>query len=134
VAAPYAHVTAPLRRLCDRAALEVCLALHSGRDVPEHVVAELPELPRVMAQARGRESGASRAAVDLVEALLLEPHVGEVVHAAVVASEPDRSTVVLGELAIEAVVDGAQLPLGEVVPLRLASVDVAERRIELTPA
>ncbi len=134
VAAPYAHVTAPLRRLCDRAALEVCLALHSGRDVPEHVLAALPELPRAMAQARGRESGASRAAVDLVEALLLEPHVGEVVHAAVVASEPDRSTVVLGELAIETVVEGAQLPLGEVVPLRLTAIDVPERRIELTPA
>ena len=30
VGAPYAHVTAPLRRLADRYATEVCLALHGG--------------------------------------------------------------------------------------------------------
>lgn len=134
VAAPYAHVTAPLRRLCDRAALEVCLALHAGDEVPPHVLAELPELPRVMAQARGREGAANRAAVDLVEALLLAPHVGEVVPATVVSSTPERSTVVLGELAVEAAVEGAQLPLAEVVPLRVVAVDVDERRVELTPA
>lgn len=134
VAAPYAHVTAPLRRLCDRAALEVCLALHGDRAVPDHVLAELPELPRAMAQARGREGAANRAAVDLVEALLLAPHVGEVVSATVVAAEPERSTVVLGELAVEAVVEGAELPLAEVVPLRVVAVDVPERRVELAPA
>ena len=32
VAAAYAHVTAPLRRLADRYATEVCLALHDGPD------------------------------------------------------------------------------------------------------
>ena len=34
VAAPYAHVTAPLRRLADRYATEVCLCLVDGREVP----------------------------------------------------------------------------------------------------
>ena len=37
VAAPYAHVTAPLRRLADRYATEACLALFAGTDVPEWV-------------------------------------------------------------------------------------------------
>lgn len=134
VAVPYAHVTAPLRRLCDRAALEVCLALHAGSKVPDHVLAELTELPRAMARARGRESGASRAAVDLVEALLLEPHVGAVVPGTVVAVGEDRSSVVLGDLAVEATVDGVALPLGERVPLRVTGVDVTERRVELDPA
>ncbi|MFP5256858.1 MAG: RNB domain-containing ribonuclease [Acidimicrobiia bacterium] len=134
VAAPYAHVTAPLRRLCDRAALEVCLALHSGADVPPHVLAELPELPQVMAEARGREGAANRAAVDLVEALLLAPHVGEVVTATVVTSAPERSTVVLGQLAVEAVVEGAELPLAETVELRVVAVDVEARQVELAPA
>ena len=33
----YAHVTAPLRRLIDRFATEVCLALSGGYEVPEWV-------------------------------------------------------------------------------------------------
>lgn len=133
VAAPYAHVTAPLRRLCDRAALAVCLAVLDGRPAPDDVVATLPELPRAMAAARGKEGGSSRAAIDLVEALLLAPRVGEVVHATVVAADRGRSHVVLGELAIETTVDGVELPLAEQVPLRVASVDVEARRVELVP-
>ena len=35
VANPYAHVTAPLRRLVDRFGLVVCEALSAGREVPE---------------------------------------------------------------------------------------------------
>ena len=35
VAAPYAHVTAPLRRLVDRFATEVCLALAAGPPSPK---------------------------------------------------------------------------------------------------
>ena len=134
VAAPYAHVTAPLRRLCDRAALAVCLAVLRGDAVPDDVVAALPELPKAMAAARGKEGGSSRAAIDLVEALLLAPRVGEVVHATVVAAERDRSQVVLGELAIETTVDGVELPLAEQVPLRVAAVDVVARRVELVPS
>ena len=50
VAAPYAHVTAPLRRLADRYATEVCLALFTRRaTVPEWAREALPELPEVMA-------------------------------------------------------------------------------------
>src|SRR5690606_2998050 len=41
VASVYAHVTAPLRRLCDRHATEVCLALHAGQDPPAGIVAAL---------------------------------------------------------------------------------------------
>ncbi|MGH3657978.1 MAG: ribonuclease catalytic domain-containing protein, partial [Micromonosporaceae bacterium] len=42
VGAPYAHVTAPLRRLPDRYATEVCLALHSGGEVPPEVREAVP--------------------------------------------------------------------------------------------
>ena len=76
VAAPYAHVTAPLRRLCDRAANEVVLALLAGSEVPEWAPAEVEVLPEVMAEATARESAYARAALDLVEALVLRPAVG----------------------------------------------------------
>ena len=44
VAAPYAHATAPLRRLVDRFVLVTCEALVAGRPVPEWVREALPSL------------------------------------------------------------------------------------------
>src|SRR4029079_14392890 len=49
VGAPYAHVTAPLRRLAHRYATEVCLALHAAGPVPDWARAALPRLPEAMA-------------------------------------------------------------------------------------
>ena len=46
VAAPYAHVTAPLRRLADRYAAEVCLSLTAAREVPEWVRARPAQAAR----------------------------------------------------------------------------------------
>ena len=56
VAAPYAHVTAPLRRLVDRFGLVVCEAACRGADVPDAVRAALPAARR--ADARLRPAGA----------------------------------------------------------------------------
>ena len=133
VAAPYAHVTAPLRRLCDRATIEVCLALYGGRTVPDDVVAQLADLPKVMARAKARESGAARAAVDLVEALLLCARVGQVLDATVVTADDERSTVLIPSLTIESTVEGARLPLGERVSLRVDGADPIARKVRLTP-
>ena len=46
LASEYAHVTAPLRRLGDRYAGEICVALCAGTDVPDWVLARLPRAPR----------------------------------------------------------------------------------------
>lgn len=133
VAAPYAHVTAPLRRLCDRATIEVCLALFGGGVVPDEVVVQLAELPAAMGRAKARESGAARAAVDLVETLVLRSRIGEVLPATVVSTDDERSTVVIGSLAIEAPVGVGNLPLGETVPVRIDDVDPLARRAHLSP-
>jgi exoribonuclease R len=132
VAAPYAHVTAPLRRLADRHALEVCLALHRGEVPPSAIVEGLEELPRAMGAARSREGSVDRAVVDLVESLLLESRVGTTMPATVVAVRGDRSTVVLRELAVQAAVDGV-LPLGEVASVRIDAADPATRTLRLVP-
>ncbi len=134
VAAPYAHVTAPLRRLCDRAAIEVLLAIYAGQPVPGGVVAGLADLPKVMAHATGRESGAARAVVDLVEVLELAPNVGQVLDATVVASSAARSTVVVHALAVQADIDAVALPLGDTVQVRIAEADLAARRVHFVPA
>lgn len=134
VAAPYSHVTAPLRRLCDRPTIEVLLALFGDRPVPEAVLASLPGLPKAMARATAREGGAARAAVDLVEALLLRPLVGEVLDATVVSAEAERSIVVIASLAVQATIDGAPLPLGDTVPVRVDDADATTRRVRISVA
>src|SRR6185295_6300785 len=53
LAAPYAHVTAPLRRLGDRFTTEVCLAVSAGQAVPDWVRAALAGVPAIM---RGSDS------------------------------------------------------------------------------
>ena len=46
LASEYAHVTAPLRRLGDRYAGEICVALCAGTDVPALGAGEAPRRPR----------------------------------------------------------------------------------------
>ena len=84
VAAPYAHVTAPLRRLVDRFGLLICAALEEGKDVPQWVTDALPTLPEIMAETDRRASAVERASADAVEAAVLRDDVGEVFDAVVV--------------------------------------------------
>jgi len=92
VAAPYAHVTAPLRRLADRFAAEVALAVSGQVDVPAWALAALPQLPALMAAARQREGAVSRAVVDLAEAIVLAGRQGDVLDAVVVGTDPERGS------------------------------------------
>ncbi|MEV1289301.1 RNB domain-containing ribonuclease [Micromonospora sp. NPDC049679] len=138
VAATYAHVTAPLRRLADRYATEVCLALHEGTAVPEWTRAALPRLPAVMTATDRVASAAERAAVELTEAVLLRDRVGEEFDAAVVDVEKPRDdgrpgraprgTVALDHPPVVARCAG-DLPLGERVRVRLVTADPTERRV-----
>ena len=77
VGAPYAHVTAPLRRLADRHANEVVLAACAGVAPPAWAVAALPDLVTVMPRANQHSSAVNRACVDAVEVVLLAGHEGE---------------------------------------------------------
>jgi len=132
VAAHYAHVTAPLRRLADRYANEVCLALFDHGSPPTTVVDRLADLPKAMAKANGRESAVARAVVDLVESLLLQRHVGQVLTAAVVASGEGRSTIVLREPAVQTELP-QELPLGDEIEVRVAGADPIARTVDLRP-
>ncbi|MCW2866971.1 MAG: ribonuclease [Marmoricola sp.] len=133
LASPYAHVTAPLRRLVDRYGLEVCAAICAGTDVPAWAREALPQLPAEM-QASGRRAGAyERAVLDLVEALTLRDRVGETFDAVVLEAQEDgrRGTVMLREPAVEAAVrsQGAVLPVGESARVVLHEADPATRRV-----
>lgn len=135
VAAPYTHVTAPLRRLVDRFGNEVVLAACAGREPPSWARDALPELPEVMADARRREGSADGMALDLVEAAVLSGRVGDVVRAVVVDVDDRGAKVQVQHPAVVARVDGdAGLRLGATVELRVVSADRAARKVVLRPA
>jgi VacB/RNase II family 3'-5' exoribonuclease len=129
VAAPYAHCTAPLRRLADRYAGEVCLALCAGTEVPAWARAALPALPAEMAEADRRAHELDRAVVDLAEACVLQHRVGQSFAAVVVEANSHGGTVQLTDPAVRARVEGAQPPLGRPVEVVLVEADVARRRV-----
>jgi exoribonuclease R len=120
IGAPYAHVTAPLRRLVDRFGLEVCVAVSSGTEVPGWVRAALPELPAAMGRSANTAGRLSRRTLDTVEAAVLAPHVGEEFDALAITD----STVQLTEPAVEAACSGSLQP-GVPVPVRLVEADIA---------
>ena len=134
VAAAYAHVTAPLRRLVDRYGSECCLAIAAGEPVPDWARAALPALPEVMREADRRARALDRADVDLVEAVLLAPHVGEEYAAVVVDDRTSYSVVQLHWPAVRARVEGDALALGERVRVRLTGADPARRSVTFVPA
>ncbi|MGA4842329.1 RNB domain-containing ribonuclease [Streptomyces sp. G45] len=139
VAAPYAHCTAPLRRLVDRYAGELCLAACAGAEPPEWVLAALPELPDEMEQGARRAGAVERGCVDIVEAVLLKDQVGEVFDAVVVdvrEREPAVGTVQLTDPAVVARIEGgpAGLPLGERLRVRLTRADPGTGTVLFAPA
>jgi exoribonuclease R len=129
VGAPYAHVTAPLRRLVDRFGTEVCLALSAGREPAPELRAALPELPALMAASDRRTREVERAVVDATEAWLLHGREGENFSAVVVDAVDGRGTVVLDELAIRGRCTGEGLTPGTRVQVRLEEADVAARTV-----
>jgi exoribonuclease R len=132
VGAPYAHVTAPLRRLVDRFGTEVCLALAAGREPDPAVRAALPELPALMAASDRRTRAVERAVVDATEAWLLTGREGEEFDAVVVDADEGRGTVVLTDPAVRARCTGAGLEPGSRVRVRLEEADVARRSVRFT--
>jgi exoribonuclease R len=129
IGAPYAHVTAPLRRLADRYVNEVCLALCAGTDVPGWVRAALPVLPEEMTSADRLARELERAVVDRVEAEVLVPLVGSEFDAVVVDTDDRGATIQLAEPAVRARLDDHQARPGERVRVRLDSADPTARKV-----
>ena len=134
LAAEYAHCTAPLRRLVDRYAGEICVALSAGTDVPAWVLEKLDAVPETMRESGRRAHQYENAVLDLVEAASLQARVGETFTAVVVeVDEKDdtRGDITVQEPAVEAAVTGAHaLPLGEEVEVTLATADPGTRKVE----
>jgi exoribonuclease R len=132
VAAPYAHVTAPLRRLVDRFANEIVLAACAGQSPPEWAVAALAGLPELMAKATAREHAAERMVISLAEAAVLTRYVGATVDGVVVDVDQRRTAVQLLRPAVVADIAAApQLSLGDEVRVRVVAADPVTRSVRL---
>ncbi len=133
VAAPYAHVTAPLRRLVDRFANEIVLALAADRPPPPWARAALPELPKLMGAAHDRESVLSCAVLDYVETMILRHRVGTVFPVVVTDLDDRRAVIQLRDPAVLASVEPDGRRLGEELDVRLVASDPATRRVTFEP-
>jgi exoribonuclease R len=123
IAAPYAHVTAPLRRVADRFANEIVLSIAAGRAPPAWATEALPQLPGIMADADRRTDELERRSLDYVEAAVLESRVGEAFDALVIESFDRGGTVQIREPAVRAYCKGHGLPLGKRLRVRLVEAD-----------
>ena len=132
VAAPYAHATAPLRRLVDRFVLVTCEALLAGKPVPGWVREALPTLPKIMGRTGGIASRLERDSVAAIEAALLQAHIGAELDAVVIAARESSITVQVvppGDGTLDAAgivtasVEATATP-GETVRVRLVAADI----------
>ncbi len=128
VAAPYAHVTAPLRRLVDRFGLVVCESICRDAPVPEWVRHALPSLPEIMTASDHQAGAVERACTDAVEAAALQHRIGETFRASVVDITKNGALVQVSDPAILAMADGAS-SAGTEVMVELVEADVAKRSV-----
>ncbi len=125
VAAPYAHVTAPLRRLVDRFCLVVCEAVTRATAPPAWAVTALPALPDAMATADRRAGAVERACIDAAEAAVLHGLVGRPLDAVVIDELRDDTVLVrLTDLAVETRASGSATA-GSAVRVIVEDADVA---------
>ncbi|MFD0379116.1 RNB domain-containing ribonuclease [Streptomyces sp. NPDC127112] len=139
VAAPYTHCTAPLRRLVDRYAGELCVAAAAGVAAPDWAREALTTLPHEMRDGTRLANSVERECVDLVEAAVLKDRVGETFEATVIDVEerdPQDGTVHLEDPAVVGRVKSpaGPLPLGDRIRVRLTQADPGTAKILFAPA
>lgn len=128
VAAPYAHVTAPLRRMADRLCNELLLV---GDDSPpQPLLDRLAEAPEVLKAADKRSRELDSRLVDFVEAQMLCERMQEVFSGVVVQTSAKGALVQVGSPAVLARSRGSGYSLGEQVSVKLAAADPLEGFVE----
>ncbi len=132
IAAPYAHATAPLRRLADRYVLDLVCELEAGA-ASQSTADALDRLAEVMEQAETKAAHVDRAAIDLVETVVLRDRVGEEFAATVIDATDDRARIQLADPPVRGSVRLADAEPGEDITVRLTEADVAARRLQFEP-
>ncbi|MET0825239.1 MAG: RNB domain-containing ribonuclease, partial [Acidimicrobiales bacterium] len=131
IGAPYAHVTAPLRRLGDRFAIELALAAHDARVPEPWAVDALAALPEVLEDGARQQSALDRACVDFTEAMVLRDRVGQRFPVVVTDVEDDDARVQFRDPAVLAKASGHGLDAGQEAEVEVVAVAPDEGRVEL---
>ncbi|GAB2688825.1 RNB domain-containing ribonuclease [Saccharopolyspora gloriosae] len=134
IGAPYAHVTAPLRRLVDRYGAEVCLAVGEGRAVPAWVREALPALPSAMGSSDRVATQVERACLAQAQAWSLAGRVGSVFPATVLRTGSGDGEIFIPEPPVIARCSGDDLTEGQRIQVRLTRADPHRREVEFTKA
>lgn len=129
LAAPYTHVTAPLRRMADRLNNELVVGLSQGKQPSDWLLERLTEAPEVMKKADQTDRELQSRIVDFVEAVFLQDRVGAKFDAVVIEAGTRGGLVQLKDPAVLGPCDGAGLPLGEQVTVTLTEADPINGRI-----
>ena len=130
IAAPYAHCTAPLRRLADRYVLRAVLAITKGEPVPGDVSEAFDTLPKVMARASSRDGQVERAVIDLAEAAMMANFEGQTFRATVTDIRKGTAHIQLCEMPIVASVAANGVLPGHEIDVRLVSANPDQRKLE----
>ncbi|CAN5848676.1 RNB domain-containing ribonuclease [soil metagenome] len=129
VAAPYAHVTAPLRRMADRLCNELLL-MGPDEETPAWLLDRLAAAPEILKKADRRSRELDSRLVDFVEAQMLSGRLGEVFSGVVVQINTKGALVQVSSPAVMATSVGAGYGLGEQVSVRLAVADPVEGMVK----
>ncbi|GAA5203897.1 RNB domain-containing ribonuclease [Microbacterium jejuense] len=133
IGAPYAHTTAPLRRLVDRWSLVVCEAIANGLVVPAWARESLATLPKIMGRSDALAGRLEAGTLDRVEAAQLSGREGRTFDAVVLGRRNGGARVQLVDPPVAAKVAGLDAAAGTTVRLRLRSADIATGEIVLEP-
>lgn len=127
IGAPYAHTTAPLRRLVDRYVLAHCEAIANDRAVPDWATAGLAGLAAIMQSSGSLAGKLERESLAVVTAAILEPHVGREFDGVVLEARDKSARVELVEPPAEVEADIVGAVAGTSVRVRLTAVDQLKR-------
>lgn len=125
VGAPYAHVTAPLRRLVDRFATEYCLAHAAGVEVPSWVTSQIDAVVETMQRTDRQAHALDRRIVSAVAGTLLHDRIGDELDGVVtqIDGDRDKASVTLADPPVQARAAADGLTEGTRVRVRLVSAD-----------
>ncbi|MCT1683412.1 RNB domain-containing ribonuclease [Corynebacterium appendicis] len=126
----YSHVTAPLRRLVDRYSTEVCLALCAGTEIPQWVHDDTARVLKTMGRTSQLANTVDRACLNLTEATVLQPWVGENFTGVVLQTneESDTARVFIADPPVLAECAGTPEEATE-VGMSLVRADVDKREV-----
>ncbi|RIJ76324.1 RNB domain-containing ribonuclease [Nakamurella silvestris] len=135
IGSTYAHVTAPLRRLVDRYATEICLSRTAAVPVPAWVLGDLDQLPELMTASNRVASALEKACRGAVAAFLLHGREGGEFKALVlqVDTVKNRAQVLLDEPPVRAKCAADGLAEGDRITVTLVSADPATQTYLVEP-